>query len=314
MRNIFFLALAILLLVGCSSPVAPSPKEDSKVGKTLYFLAANNSDPFYEPGVRGFMDAAEALGWKAQFVGPMEASTELQMQEFETLANSKGTGGIFWYAMDFNVGEPILEQAQANGIPVVIGAADSPFKERRAFVGYNNTILGQQAASWASKLVGCNGPVGTISINGANVEERVSAFNDYIKEICPDIEVVERAAHDGSAANAAATIDAYMIAHPDLTLLWFADGGAGQQVQTWQEQISRGVSTLFLATDMPEATLEAIRDDIFVGTVGQDTYTEEYWGVVLLDALARGQRVPDTLYLSAILIDATNVDEFLSEK
>ena len=102
-----------------------------------------------------------------------------------------------------------------------------------------------------------------------------------------------------------------MVTHPDLSLLWFADGGAGAQAQNWKEKQAQGVKTLFLAMDMPPATLQAVKDGVFVGSVGQDTYTESYWGVLLLDELNKGHRVPDTLYLSAILVDKDNVDQFI---
>lgn len=317
-KNALVFMVIMTVLVGCMSAVAtkqasaPAEAVPSHEG-TLYFLAANNSDPFYIPGVKGFTEAGKALGWKTEFVGPMDASTSGQMKTFEELNANPNTKGIFWYAMDFNVGEPLVKEAVSKGIPVVIGAADSPFKTRNAFIGYNNTVLGNQAAEWASKLISCKGSVGTIAINGANLEERTKAFNTHIVELCPDVKVYERASHDGSAASASATIDAYLVAHPDLSLLWFADGGAGQQVQTWKDHQASGTKTLFLATDMPPATLQAVKDGVFIGSVGQDTYTEEYWGAVLLDALNKGQRVPDTLYLSAILVDKSNVDKYLSK-
>jgi ribose transport system substrate-binding protein len=316
---VFVLIGLVSLLAACDAmtpngndatqvPVA-SPSQDG----VYYFLAGNNSDPFYIPGVKGFTEAGKAVGMKTEFVGPMDANTSAQIKTFEELLASPKTKGIFWYPADFNLGEPLVKEAVAKGIPLVIGAADSPFKTRNAFVGYNNTILGQQAGQWVEKLTGCKGTVGTIAINGPNLTERIAGFNAYLKEKCPEMKLVERATHDGSAANAAQTIDAYLVANPDLTLFWFADGGAGQQAGLWKEKQANGVKTMFLATDMPPATLQAVKDGVFIGSVGQDTYTEAYFGVLLLDQLHKGKRVPDTLYLSAILIDKSNVDQFLGK-
>jgi ribose transport system substrate-binding protein len=318
-----FLLVVAVVVVGCVAYTKNQPSEavveEPTVREgTYYFLAANNSDPFYIPGVKGFTDAANAVGMKSEFVGPMDANTSAQMKTFEELVANPNTKGIFWYPADFNLGEPYVAAAVEKGIPLVIGAADSPFKTRDAFIGYNNTVLGNQTAEWVAELIDCKGSVGSIAINGANLTERTEAFNAHIVELCPDVVVYERASHDGSASSASATIDAYMVAHPDLSLLWFADGGAGQQVQTWkdkQEQWKeKGVpGVMFLAMDMPPATLQAVKDGVFVGSVGQDTYTEAYWGVMLLDALSKGQRVPDTLYLSAILVDKDNVDQFIEK-
>lgn len=312
-KLVFGLLLVGLLMVSCNASPSQSPEPVKVVDGTYYFLAANNSDPFYVPGVKGFTEAGKLVGVKTEFVGPMDLSLTAQMKTFEELVASPKTKGIFWYAMDFNAGEPIVKDAIAKGIPVVIGAADSPFKTRSAFVGYNNTILGNQAAEWTAKLINCKGSVGTIAVNGANLTERIAAFNAHIVELCPDVKVEERASHDGSATSASATIDTYLVAHPDLTLLWFADGGAGQQAQLWKDKQAQGVKTMFLATDMPPATLQAVKDGVFTGSVGQDTFTEEFWGVMLLDYLNKGYRVPDTLYLSAILVDKTNVDKYIEK-
>jgi ABC-type sugar transport system substrate-binding protein len=309
------LVFVLLVLVVSACVVKPTAvaTEEPKEEGVYYFLAANNSDPFYIPGVKGLTDAGLAVGMKTEFVGPMEASTSEQMKTFEELIASPTTKGIFWYAMDFNVGQPLVEAAQAKGIPVVIGAADSPFKTRNAFVGYNNTVLGTQAALWANDLIDCRGKVGTIAINGANLDERTAAFNAFFETNCPEVKVVERATHDGSAASEAQVLEAYMVANPDLTLLWWADGAAGIQAQTWKEKQEQGVKTIFLATDMPPATLQAVKDGVFIATMAQDTYTEAFWGILLLDALHKGQRVPDTLYLSVIPIDKSNVDQYIDK-
>jgi len=313
-----FLAVLVLSVVGCAKKATPTPLAPPEVvveepSGTYYFLAANNSDPFYIPGVKGFTEAAEAVGMKSEFVGPMDLSLAGQMKTFEELVANPNTKGIFWYPMDFNAGEPFVKEAVEKGIPMVIGAADSPFKTRDAFIGYDNTVLGKQAGAWVSELLECKGKVGSVSVIGPNLEERKAGFYAYLAEICPDMELVDPVTHDGSAENASQVLDAYMVANPDLDLVWFCDGGAGQQVQNWKEKQDKGVETLFLAMDMPPATLDAVKDGVFVGTVGQDTYTEAYWGVMLIDALNKGLRVPDTLYLSAIMIDKDNVDQFIEK-
>jgi ABC-type sugar transport system substrate-binding protein len=278
-----------------------------------YFLAGNNQDPFYVPGVKGLMDAAKELGVEAVFAGPMDANTAEALKDFEEIVANPTTAGILWYPSDFAAGEPMIEEAQDKGIPVIIGAADSPFKVREGFIGYDNVVLGTQAGAWIVDLTDCKGTVGSVGNNlSPNVEVRVKAMEAYVAQMCPDMKIVSRAVHDGSAAGATSVVDSYLIANPDLSLLWFADGAAGQLAQTWKDKQATGLKTMFLATDMPPATLQAVKDGVFVGTVGQDTYTEEYWGLKLLYAARHGVRIPDTVYLSALLIDKTNVDEFLT--
>jgi ribose transport system substrate-binding protein len=303
----------MLVLSGCAVKATPvaTPVSAERTG-TYYFLAANNADPFYIPGVKGLTEAGEMVGMKTEFVGPMDLNVASQLKTFEELIVSPNTKGILWYPSDFAAGEDLITAAHAKGIPVIIGALDSPYKGRDAFVGYDNTVLGTQAGAWAAKLIDCKGTVGTVGIqSGPNVPERIAGFEAYIASVCPEVTIIPQVTHDGSAANEAATLEAYLIANPNLTLLWWADGAAGLQAQIWKEKQELGIKTMFLATDMPPATLQAVKDGVFVGSVGQDTYTEEFISIVMLDLLSKGYRVPDTMYLSAILVDKSNVDLYI---
>ena len=314
--------LVILWVTGCGetlvsptkvvAPIQPvvAPVKDGE----LAFLAANISDPFYVPGRTGFDAGGKAVGMPTQFLGPQDVSGAAQVDMFNTLVNSPKTKGIFLYAVDCGVAEQMGKEAKAKGVPMVFGSADCPVKNRDAFIGYDNTLLGQQAGAWIAKKLSCEGVIGTIGVaTGEQVNERINAFNDYLKANCPNMKVYDRVSHDGSAANAAQVIESMLVAQPDMTLFWFADGGGGQQAGLWKEKQAAGVKTLFLATDMPTATLQAVKDGVFYGSIGQDTWTEAYTAAWLLNELVLGHRVPDTTLLSAILIDKDNVDLFLKK-
>lgn len=314
-KRILLVLFAIVLLSGCvakaptpASTVVTVPQQEG----TYYFLAANVNEPFYIPGMKGMDAAGKIVGMKTELVGPTDISVAGQMKTFEELIASPTTKGILWYSVDFNAGEPLVEEARAKGIPVIVGAMDSPFKNRSAFVGYDQAVLGNQAAEWVAKLTNCQGKVGVIGLV-INTTQRIAAFYDHMKVVCPNIILAAQATTDGSTANENATLQAYMVANPDLTLVWWADGDAGGQAQTWKEIQDNGSKAIFLATDMPPTTLQAVKDGIFIGTVAQDTYAEEFWSVIIMDMQNKGYRIPDTVYLSALLIDKSNVDQFLTK-
>jgi hypothetical protein len=56
-----------------------------------------------------------------------------------------------------------------------------------------------------------------------------------------------------------------------------------------------------------------VKDGVFVSTIAQDTFTEEFISIIMLDLLSKGYRVPDTMYLSVIIIDKNNVDEYIEK-
>lgn len=314
MKKLMVLAVVVIALVlsGCQTAATPAAKTSTAAAGKYYFLAGNNSDPFYVPGVAGFMAAAKQLGVTAEFVGPQDASMQGQIDTWNTLLASPDTKGIFLYAFDYKAEETLVKETVAKGIPLVFGAADSPYRNRDAFIGYDNTLLGTIAADYAMKLCPTCTSFGSIGVNGANVIERRAAFTKRLTDAGKT--VFETATNDGSADGRVKSLDAYMVAHPDLGLLWFADGGANLMVQPFKEKQAAGTKTLFLATDMPDATLQAVKDGVFVGTVAQDTRTEEFWGMQMLYALSQGIHVPDTVYLNALLIDKSNVDTYLTKK
>ncbi len=317
-RKLFVVPILLaLLLASCApavTPVAEAPAENPLAGKTFYWLAANNSHPFYVPGLKGWNAAAEELGVKVEFVGPLDPNLAEQIKTFEELIANPNTGGILWYAMDFNAGEPFVKEAEAKGIPVVIANTDSPFKTRSGFIGTDHVQIGQSAAAVAAKAIDCKGSVGTVGNNSVVVPLRMKAFAEQMKVLCPDVKVEEMSMYDGSATAAVQTVDAYMIAHPDLTLLWFADGVASSLAGPWRERAQAGGKTLFIGSDMPDAALEAVKDGTWIATIGQDTYSEEFWGLTFLVDKALGKTIPDTTYVAAMVITKENVDKYLPAK
>ena len=296
------------------APVAQGNATTQPDNKTYYWVAANNSNPFYAPGLEGWNKAATELGVKTQFVGPSDPNLAEQIKIIEQITADPNTAGFFLYAMDFNAAEPIIKEAEAKGVRVVIGNTDSPFKTRSAFVGTDNSAFGFAAAEYAAKAIDCKGQVGAIANTGAGVIARMEAFRKHIKELCPDVDVLEGGTFDGSVQQAETLLDSYTAAHPDMTLLWWTEGAAGQMVQPWKEKQQAGVKTLFLATDIPEATLAAVKDGTFVATMGQDTFSEEYVGLKTLYDVVHGNPVADSAFPKTLVITKDNVDKYITKK
>ena len=312
-----FLGLLIIALLitqlaaGCAGSDKAGTAQAEKPTGTYYFLTANLQDPFYIPGIKGFTQSGVDLGIKTEVVGPQENSLSEQLKTLEALIAKPDTEGIYYQPVDWSAGEPLIKEAIAKGIPFVQGMQDSPGGSRQAFIGSDNVILGNKAAEWIAKMTNCSGAVGAIGNPGDPVLIRMDAMLVRLAEICPNIKTIPFVTDEPTLASGVATIGAYMAANPDMTLFWYADGVSGQIAPFWHDQQAAGVTVQFLATDMPPATLQAVKDGVFVGTVGQDTYTEEYWGLKLTYALSLGQRVPDTILMAPILIDKGNVDQFI---
>lgn len=315
-RKLLVPVLLALLLAACAPAVAPTPvavAADPLAGKTFYWLAAVNGDAFYVPGLAGFNAAAKDLGVKVEFVGPLDANLAEQTKIFEQLIADPNTGGILFYALDFNASQPLIDEAQAKGIPVVVANTDSPLKTRVGFIGTDHKQIGMSAAAVAAKAIGCKGSVGTVGNDSVVVPLRMQAFAEQMAILCPDVKVEPMATYHDAVTEALSVVDNYMVAHPDLTLLWYADGSSNNSIGPWRERVQAGGKTLFLGSDMPPAALEAVKDGTWIGTIGQDTFAEEYWGLTFLVNAALGKGIPDTTFVAAMVVDKLNVDKFLAK-
>lgn len=314
MRKLIVLCLIVLLVVvGCGdkeATVAPPP-ETTESQQVYYFLASNMKDAFYIPSIKGFTQAGVDLGIKTEIAGPMEYSLSELLKTFEALVAKPTTAGIYFVGMDVLSGEPMIKAAQAKGIPVVVGMADTQGRARDAFIGYDNVMLGNAAGEWIAELTDCKGVVGAIGNPGATVIIRTDAMLAYLAERCPDIKTVPFVSAEPTMASGVATLEAYLVANPDMTLFWYADGVSGLLAPYWEDRQELGSEVMFLATDMPPAALQAVKDGVFVGTVGQDTYSEEYFGLQILYHASQGKRVPDSSFMAPILVDKLNVDQFI---
>ena len=278
---------------------------------TYYWLAANNSNSFYNPGLVGWNQAAKELNVNVEFVGPEEPNLAEQIATLETLVASEETRGVFFYAMDFNAGEPTIIEAEAKGLPIIYGNTDSPFKTRRGFIGTESSIMGQQAAGYVKSKLGCDITVAGMGNNGIVCPGRLQYFLDAFAELCPESTALELGLNDGSLQGSITALQSYVIAHPEVDLIWWGDGAAGQLVEVWKEIKDSGFEGQFLGTDMQKPALEAVRDGDWLGTIGQDTYAEEYWGLYFLVAASKGVAIPDTTMLSTMIITQENVAQYL---
>ena len=329
MRNAAVALSALALISACSSSTtatvpseAPAASADSSAAApasaaaapaadcTYYWMAANITNPFYVEGLKGWNDAAEELGVKAELVGPQDADVTQQVSQLEQMIASKeGTCGVLVYAVDYKAMTPVLTKLREAGIPVVNGNGDSEDTSlRNAFVGTDNAALGRSAAGLACKSLNGKGTVGVVSfITAQNHQERVAGFEEGIKAGCPDVKILPVSPNDGTAEGAFAAANGLITANPDVNLIWATDAGSPGVARAVKERDLVG-KVLVIGTDRTPEQIAAIKDKTVLATITQATEVEEYISLHYLKWLNEGKGVPDVTITPAFVIDASNVD------
>jgi ABC-type sugar transport system substrate-binding protein len=290
-------------MAGAASSALPAVAK----GKTLYWITANLADPFYIDGIAGMKKFTALFGVKAKVVGPQDSNVAAMVKTFTSTLVQPDCAGIFsYFYADFNAAAPLYKQAAAKKIPVVNGAGDwGP--PRAAFVGVRDEDAPTVAARYIGKALGGTGSVGHIGNTGVNIVREEKIFRQIFAKEFPKIKYAGNATHDGSASDALKQSQNFLTKNPSLSALWFGDG-LGPSIA--DPLAAAAKSTKIYLRGFGANGLKAIAKGKIAATFDRSTFDEEFYGFQMLYWTLAGYRVPDTLIVSTITVDKTNVAAF----
>jgi len=308
-------ALLLLVPMAVIPCAAASPTVDADPNDVYYWIVQNPEVSFYVEGKAGWSGAAKFWGVpeaNAKFVGVGPGDVAGQVALMELAVADPNCAGIMQYATDQAASEPVLKKAMEKGITVINGNFDSEDPTARtAFIGTANVFLGQTAARLISDALGGKGKVGVISYIQQYVhQQRMEGCLEALKAY-PDIEVVGTAASDGTQKGAYEATQAFVQAHPDVELLWGSDGGS-YGIYNAVEDLGLQDKIKVVGTDRPVEMLQLIKDKKMLGTIAQDTTTEEWLGFTYMFLRRNGilQNLPDATITNMVIITQDNIDEY----
>ncbi len=319
-RLLFSLLIAgsVLPLVNCGGS-AHSPAEN-------YFLIATNIKvPYWQQAAAGLNKAAVQMGVRAELVGPDTYDPKAQHDAF-VKAMSKKPSGILISVADPSVMKDDIDNAVAQGVPVITVDSDAPSSKRLTFVGTDNYKAGMMGGKMAADLLKGKGNVVVYTLpEQANLNERLHGYKDAFAA-APGIKIIETVDMKGDARVAfdktmdlmdkSAKVDAFVcleaIACPEVA-----------------EVLERKKATgkIVIAMDTDQRTLEAIQKGLISATIGQKPYTMAYMGLKLADELHHNpiplntdwshnlfSPIPTFVDTGATLIDKSNVQQFIDAR
>ncbi|PYT16267.1 MAG: sugar ABC transporter substrate-binding protein [Acidobacteria bacterium] len=310
-------ALAILI-VGCGG----SPHS---VDERFFLIATNIQLPYWQAAGAGLSRAATQMQIKADFVGPDTYDPKAQQEAFRKALTQKPTG-ILISPADPDLMKADIDQAIAQGIPVITIDSDAPASKRLLFIGTNNYKAGQIGGEVLAKRLGKGNVIVFGMPKQANLRERLHGYQDTLAAY-PPIKIVEvvdiqgdpRVAFDKAMEimdKRAAKVDAFAcleaIACPEVA-----------------EVLDRKkAEKVVVAMDAEPRTLEWIQKGRISATIGQKPYTMAYYGLRMLDDLHHHKitpldanweqdsfsPIPTFVDTGTTLIDKSNVEAFLKAR
>ncbi|MFZ6030821.1 MAG: ABC transporter substrate-binding protein [Chloroflexota bacterium] len=303
--------LAVLaLLVGCSKDATPPENSDAASKPYIPVISKGFQHQFWQAVKTGAEQAAAEFNVEITFEGPeSEAMVDKQVEMFQTALDKK-PAAICLAAVDSKAFQPLLEKAQAAGIPVIgfDSGVDSDIPVSTAAT--DNIAAAALAADKMAELIGGEGEVAVIAHDQTSRTgiDRVDGFVNRIKEKYPNITVVDVQYGGGDHLKSTDLAKAIIQAHPNLKGFFGANEGSIIGVLNAVSELgSKGM--VVIGYDSGQQQMDAIRSGAEAGAITQNPIGIGYKCVEAAYKAYKGESLPTTIDTGFYWYDANNIDD-----
>lgn len=243
---------------------------------------------YWKNCLKGFEDAAEALGVSVEYRGATQFDINEQVTVLEQVI-AKKPAGIALSAINSEAIVRAIDKAVDAGIPVVLFDSGVEGSKASSFLGTNNYNAGAAAAEKMAELIGGAGEVGIVSQpNQLNHAERVRGFREAIRGRHPDIRIVAVADGKGDQLVAGQKARELMDGYPDLKGIFVTEANGGVGVGNAVSDYGKEGDIRIISFDTDVITLDMVRGGRISASIAQGTWNMGYWSLLHLFHLRNG--------------------------
>jgi len=275
--------VSVFILAG-SALIASCAKPYHEKDERYVFVATNINLPYWQQAQAGFLDAAKALGVRAELIGPSGYQPNAELVTFRQVVEEHPTG-ICLSAAKPEIFQAEIDKAIARGIPVICVDADVPRSRRLLYIGTDNFKAGGDSLRQMAALLQGHGSVAVITISGQrNLDDRVAGVADALKNF-PTIKLTTILDDQGDPRNASDQVSELIRKKEKLDgiICLEATGGSGA-AEALHRLNMEGKVPIVAFDDDPE-TLDWIDRGVIAATITQKPYVMSYYGLKFLDDL-----------------------------
>src|SRR5499427_614764 len=291
------LVSAVLLCVAAliGSCTKPYHQQDER----YVFVATNINLPYWRNAEAGFLEAAKALGVKAELIGPPAYQPNAELLMFRQVLE-QNPAGICLSAARPEIFQAEIDQAIARGIPVICVDADVPGSKRVLYIGTDNVKAGRESLRRMAAFLSNKGNIAVITIQGQrNLDDRVAGVVDELNYF-PVLKVAKILDDKGDARSAFDQVSELMQQKEKINgiICLEATGGSGA-AEALHRLNMEGKLPIVAFDDDPE-TLDWIERGVVIATIVQKPYVMSYYALKLLDDLHHNAVHPSTYWRTAL--------------
>jgi len=225
-------------------------------------------------------------------------------------AIDKNPIAICFAAVDSKAAIPLLEQADAKGIPVIGFDSGVDSDIPKATAATDNVAAAALAADKMVELIGGSGEVAIIAHDNTSRTgiDRVKGFTDRINSTYPDVTIVDTQYGGGDHLRSTDLAKAIIQGNPDLKGFFGANEGSIIGVLNAVTELGRE-DLVVIGYDSGQQQLEAIRSGLEAGAITQNPIGIGYKCVEAAYKAYKGETLPKFIDTGFMWFDATNIDD-----
>ena len=303
------IALAAVMAVPVVAQDAPEPfADDAK--PYVPIVSKGFQHQFWQAVKLGAEEKAAELNMDVNFIGPATESDVAIQIEMLQAEYDKSPDAVCFAALDSIAANPLLEQMQADGIPVIAfdSGVDSDIPITTAAT--DNVAAAALAADKMVELAGDTGKVGVIVHDQTSRTgiDRGDGFINRMAEMYPNIEIIGPQYGGGDQLKSTDLAKAMLTANPDMIGFFGANEGSAIGVVNAVNELDLAGDLVVIGYDSGIAQIDAIRSGVMAGAVQQSPIGI---GAKCVEAAAmalQGMEVPANIDTGFLWADASNLD------
>ncbi|MDO5344661.1 MAG: substrate-binding domain-containing protein [Lachnospiraceae bacterium] len=256
---------------------------------------------------------SEAIGANItiDYRAPQSADVAEQNTTLEQAAATH-PDGIALDPVDYEGSKAVIEEIQAQGIPVILFDAPSPEGSGLTSVGNDFSEQASLAAEALAELIGEEGKVAVMqgAPSAPNHAERYQAHLDTLAQY-PNIEVIDGGIDNDNIEEAQSQAAAILAANPDLKGFLNCDA-CGSGVAAAIEEAGKAGEVKFVSMDNLIEILNYVKSGTITATSSTMPQEQGAFSVLTLFQASMGMTIPKSVDTGIAYIDETNIDEWIA--
>ncbi|WP_461204821.1 substrate-binding domain-containing protein [Clostridium sp. DL1XJH146] len=324
-KKLIILSMVTLMmtsLVGCGGTNTNSENtvndSDSEAYEIAVIVKATDSD-YWQTLLAGAEAAAADSNGKIVVTTdgpPSEADIDKQVSILENIV-IKQPDGIVIASSSTDATVPAIEDAMSQNIPVITVDNQLNTDNYTAFLATDHALAAGQAAEamleeWKENGIDPSGKkvVVVSSVAGTKVNtDRTEGFINKIKELVPDIEVLETQYGNNDITEALSITENLISANPELIGIFADNNHMGVGVAKALEENGKADEVIAYAFDADTDEISALEAGTLKGLVVQDPYGMGYNGVMKAVEAIEGNEVEKNIIIDATIVTKDNMND-----